>query len=41
MIETDMIYAHVKTKDWLKDVADRLMRKTERGEFGLSATFAC
>lgn len=34
MIETDIIYAHVKKKDWLKGVADRLMRRIERGEFG-------
>lgn len=34
MIETDVIYAHVKKKDWLKGVADRLMRRIEKGEFG-------
>lgn len=34
MIETDVIYAHVKTHDWLKGAADRLMRRIDKGEFG-------
>jgi hypothetical protein len=33
IIETDMLYAHVKTDDWLKDTADRLMRRLVGGEF--------
>ena len=39
MIETDVIYAHVKKKDWLKGVADRLMRRIEKGEFGRVMTY--
>jgi predicted nucleic acid-binding protein len=34
MIETDTLYAHVKTDDWLKSTADRLLRRIARGEFG-------
>jgi len=35
MIEADMLYAHVKTDDWLKPTAEKLMRRMVRGEFGV------
>jgi len=35
IIETDLLYAHVKTDDWLKTTADRLMRRIVNGEFGI------
>lgn len=35
IIETDVLYAHVKTDDWLKATADRLMRRIVNGEFGV------
>ena len=38
MIEADMLYAHVKTDDWLKPTAEKLMRRTVRGEFGVVFT---
>jgi len=34
MIETDMLYAHVKTEDWLKPTADLLMQRIAHGDFG-------
>jgi predicted nucleic acid-binding protein len=34
MIETDMLYAHVKKDDWLKPTAEKLMRRIAHGEFG-------
>lgn len=34
MVETDVLYAHVKREDWLKPVADRLIRRIESGELG-------
>ena len=38
MIETDMLYAHVKSEDWLKPTAEKLMQRIARGEFGLVST---
>ncbi len=38
MIEADLRYAHVKAADWLKPIADRLMRRIVRGEFGVVLT---
>jgi predicted nucleic acid-binding protein len=38
MIEADMLYAHVKTDDWLKPTAEKLMRRIVRGEFGVVFT---
>jgi predicted nucleic acid-binding protein len=38
MIETDMLYAHVKAQDWLKPTAEKLMRRIVRGDFGVVAT---
>ncbi|MEM0494392.1 MAG: type II toxin-antitoxin system VapC family toxin [Thermofilum sp.] len=34
MIETDVLYAYVKREDWLKPVADKLLRRVSEGEFG-------
>ncbi|MEM2608146.1 MAG: PIN domain-containing protein [Thermoproteota archaeon] len=34
MIETDIIYAYVKTEDWLKNTAEKLIRRISKGEFG-------
>ncbi|MDJ0271299.1 MAG: type II toxin-antitoxin system VapC family toxin [Candidatus Caldarchaeum sp.] len=34
MIESDVIYAYVKSSDWLKPAANKLMTKITRGEFG-------
>ncbi|MCD6368438.1 MAG: type II toxin-antitoxin system VapC family toxin [Thermoproteales archaeon] len=34
LIETDVLYAYVKPRDWLKPVAMKLMEKIEKGEFG-------
>jgi predicted nucleic acid-binding protein len=38
MIEADMLYAHVKTDDWLKPAAEKLMRRMVRGDFGVVLT---
>lgn len=35
MIETDVLYAYVKTSDWLKTVAGVLINKINGGELGL------
>ena len=35
MIETDMLYAQVKSDDWLKPTAEKLMQRIVRGEFGI------
>ncbi len=35
MIETDMLYAHVKSDDWLKPTAEKLMQGIVRGDFGV------
>ncbi|MBS7659007.1 PIN domain-containing protein [Candidatus Bathyarchaeota archaeon] len=34
MIETDLLYAFVKKEDWLKDVADKIVKRIVNGEFG-------
>ena len=34
MIETDMLYAHVKTDDWLKPTAETLINRIAQGDFG-------
>jgi len=33
MVETDVLYAYVKRKDWLRPVADKLLRRVSEGEF--------
>lgn len=38
MIETDMLYAHIKKDDGLKPTAEKLMRRIVSGEFGLVHT---
>jgi len=38
MIESDMLYAHVKTDDWLKPTAEKLVRRIARGDFGVVFT---
>ena len=38
MIETDILYAHVKTDNWLKPTAEKLMERVSRGEFGTVST---
>ena len=35
MIESDVIYAYVKASDWLKPVANKLISRIARGEFGI------
>lgn len=35
MIETDLLYAFVKKEDWLKAIADKVIRKVVNGEFGV------
>ena len=34
MIETDILFAHLKEKDWLKDVAEKLLLAVDRGKLG-------
>ncbi|ADN50714.1 type II toxin-antitoxin system VapC family toxin [Vulcanisaeta distributa] len=34
LIETDVLVAHLKDKDWLKNVADRLLLRVANGDFG-------
>ncbi|MCS7365278.1 MAG: type II toxin-antitoxin system VapC family toxin [archaeon GB-1867-035] len=34
MIETDVLYAYVKSEDWLKPTAEKLIERIEKGEFG-------
>jgi predicted nucleic acid-binding protein len=38
MIETDMLYAHVKPDDWLKPTAEKLIRRIARGDYGIVFT---
>jgi len=38
MIEADVLYAHVKTRDWLKPAAEKVMHRMARGDFGLVLT---
>jgi len=33
MVETDVLYAYVKRKDWLRPVADKLLHRVSEGEF--------
>jgi predicted nucleic acid-binding protein len=35
MIETDMLYAYVKSDDWLKPTAEKLIQRIVRGDFGV------
>jgi len=34
-IETDLMYAFVKKEDWLKPVANKIIKKIINGEFGI------
>lgn len=34
MLETDVLYAYVKEKDWLKPTANKLVSKIAEGKFG-------
>ncbi len=34
LIETEVLMAHLKDKDWLKNVADRLLLRVATGDFG-------
>ncbi|GAB6946987.1 hypothetical protein JCM16161A_11170 [Vulcanisaeta sp. JCM 16161] len=34
LIDTDILIAHLKDRDWLKDVADRLLLRIVNGDFG-------
>ncbi len=34
MIETDLMYAYVKNKDWLKQTANSIISRIAKGEFG-------
>lgn len=34
LIETDILFAHIKEKDWLKKTADTLLRAIDSGELG-------
>ena len=34
MLETDVLYAYVKERDWLKPVADKLVARISEGKFG-------
>jgi hypothetical protein len=38
MIETDMLYAQVRSDDWLKPTAEKLMQRIVRGDFGIVAS---
>lgn len=35
MVETDILYAYVKESDWLKPIADDLIRRIAEGELGV------
>ena len=35
MVETDLLYAYIKKEDWLKPVAENIIAKIMKGEFGL------
>ena len=35
IVETDMLYAHVKTDDWLKPTADKVLQRIVHGELGV------
>ena len=34
LIKADVLLAHLKDRDWLKDVADRLLLRIVNGDFG-------
>jgi len=34
MIETEVLYAHIKTEDWLKPAAENLLREISQGKHG-------
>ena len=34
MIESDVLYAYIKERDWLKEASERLISKIEKGDFG-------
>ena len=34
MIETDILYAHIKRDDWLKSTAEKLLREISTGKYG-------
>lgn len=34
MLESDILYAHIKSKDWLKEIAEKIISKVEEGKFG-------
>jgi len=34
MIETEVLYAHIKTDDWLKSAAENLLREISQGKHG-------
>jgi len=38
MIETDMLYAHVKSEDWLKPIAEKLIERIAHGDLGIIST---
>jgi len=38
MIETHKLYSHVKTDDWLKPTAEKLMKRIVRGHLGVVVT---
>ena len=38
MIATDVLYAHVKSDDWLKPTAEKFMPRIVRGEYGIVAS---
>lgn len=35
MIETDLLYAYIKTKDWLKPQAEGIINRISRGDMGV------
>jgi len=35
LIESDILIAHIKKKDWLKPIADRIIKDVEAGRFGV------
>ncbi len=34
LIETDILFAHIKEKDWLKETAEEFLRAVQNGKFG-------
>jgi len=35
MVETDLLYAYIKKEDWLKPVAENVISRITKGEFGV------